>query len=78
MQHNCAMLAKWWLRFKKEKTSLWVKVIEGKYNIGGNQWLPTLPQNSRASNIWKDMCKVGDDNSIFESMINQGFKVSQG
>lgn len=33
MQQNMTLLAKWWWRFSKDKDSLWVKVIKGKYGL---------------------------------------------
>lgn len=51
LEHNLALLAKWWWRFNKEKEALWVKVVSKKYGLKEDEWLPQLPVRGKPSNI---------------------------
>lgn len=75
MQQNSSLLAKWWCRFNKDKDSLWVKTIRGKYGIGQNCWLPQMPLSRFVSNIWEDICSIGEQNSSIGSIICNGFRI---
>lgn len=74
LEHNSALLAKWWWRFNKEKEALWVKVVLRKYALEDNTWLPKIPNRGKPSKIWKDMCSVGDYYADMGECIIQGFK----
>lgn len=80
MEHNAALLAKWWWRFSREKEALWVRVISKKYSIEENAWLPHIPSRSKPSKIWKDICSVGEVYAVMGECIVQGFnlKVNSG
>lgn len=80
LEHNSALLAKWWWRYSKEKEALWVKVISRKYNLGDEVWLPTVPNRGKASVVWQDLCSVGDIGADMGECIIQGFrfKVNSG
>ena len=51
---NTAMLLKWWWRFGTDRTSLWRRVICGKYNC----WYPSNWSRFKPSGIWKDIVVV--------------------
>lgn len=75
---NLALLAKWWWRFSNDKDSLWVKVIRGKYNLPPDCWFPRLPASGQISNIWSDICSIGNVSSPIGPIIQEGFKVQVG
>ncbi|XP_058185619.1 uncharacterized protein LOC131302843 [Rhododendron vialii] len=75
LDHYLSLLAKWWWRFYKEKGSLWHKVISMKYGLDNSEWLLQLPMPTRASNVWKDICSVGDISSEFGKYLHDGFKI---
>lgn len=74
LEHNSALLAKWWWRFNKEKEALWVKVVTRKYELDEDSWLPKVPARGKVSNIWKDLCSVGNTYADMGACIIQGFK----
>ncbi|KAI8531863.1 hypothetical protein RHMOL_Rhmol11G0168900 [Rhododendron molle] len=65
----------WWWRFGNDKNSLWVKVIRGKYNLDRRSWLPYTHGSGSISNVWKDICSVGNLDSALGFSIREGFKV---
>lgn len=73
LEHNVALLAKWWWRFNKEKEALWVKVVSKKYGLKEDEWLPQLPVRGKPSNIWKDICLVGSVAADMGECIIRGF-----
>ncbi|XP_058216715.1 uncharacterized protein LOC131327580 [Rhododendron vialii] len=52
-----------------------VKVVRGKYNLDRRSWLPYTPLSGSISNIWKDICSVGENDSVLGFSIREGFKV---
>ncbi|XP_058185636.1 uncharacterized protein LOC131302861 [Rhododendron vialii] len=72
---NLSLLAKWWWRFNSEPDSLWVKVIRGKYNLDHNCWLPRMPTTGKATNLWRDICNIGEVSSCIGSIIQEGFRI---
>nr|GEZ47199.1 hypothetical protein [Tanacetum cinerariifolium] len=56
---NCALLSKWWWRFRVENEALWVKVIKSVYGAGGG----LLEENIsfRGNSVWGNIMKVGRD-----------------
>lgn len=75
MQHNLALLAKWWWRFGKDKEALWVKVIRGKYGLDGNSWLPHAHGSGSSSRIWSDICSLDNPSSHLGYSIRDTFRV---
>ncbi|KAI8543503.1 hypothetical protein RHMOL_Rhmol08G0223300 [Rhododendron molle] len=75
MQQNLALLSRWWWRFNKDKNSLWVKVIRGKYYVSLEAWLPYLPRAGHVTNIWRDICSLGDPHSSFGSILIEGLRI---
>ncbi|XP_058181191.1 uncharacterized protein LOC131299625 [Rhododendron vialii] len=75
LQQNIALLAKWWWRFGKDKESLWVKVIRGKYGLDANCWLPYVHGSGPTSRIWADICSLENPSSHLGYSIREGFKV---
>lgn len=75
MEHNQALLAKWWWRFNKEKQNLWVLVVSGKYGLSEKCPLPRLKPNQKASVIWKDICEVGNQACSLNEVIQGGFRI---
>lgn len=75
IHQNLALLAKWCWRFSSDKNSLWVKVIRGKYNLDRRSWLPYTQGSGSISNVWRDICSVGDNDSALGLFIREGFKV---
>ncbi|XP_058203040.1 uncharacterized protein LOC131317509 [Rhododendron vialii] len=51
------------------------KVVRGKYNLDRRSWLPYTPLSGSVSNIWKDICSVGENDSVLGFSIREGFKV---
>lgn len=76
--HNLSLIAKWWRRFSKEKNSLWVKVIRGKYNLDQGCWFPHLPASGQVTNIWKGICSITNTSSCISALIQEGFRVKIG
>lgn len=74
-QQNLALLAKWWWRFHEDKDSLWVKVIKGKYRMDHGTWLPQLPESGQVTNIWRDICCIGNISSCIGPLIQEGFRI---
>lgn len=74
MEHNSALLAKWWWRYNKDRDSLWVKTIISKYGAL-DTWKPLLPNHGSISNIWKDICHIGNPETIIGQIISHGFKI---
>lgn len=75
LQQNLALLAKWWWRFGKDKESLWVKVIKGKYGLDANCWLPYAQGSGSTSRIWEDICSLEYPSSHLGYTIREGFRV---
>lgn len=75
LQQILALLAKWWWRFYEDKDSLWVRVIKRKYKIGTNYWVPPSVVAGAVSTTWRDICVVGDPNSMFGSLLQHGFTI---
>lgn len=76
--HNLSLIDKWWWRFSKERDSLWVKVIRGKYNLDQGCWFPHLPASSQVTNIWKGICSITNTSSCISALIQEGFRVKIG
>ncbi|XP_058189531.1 uncharacterized protein LOC131307140 [Rhododendron vialii] len=75
LQQNMALLAKWWWRFSKDKESLWVRVTRAKYNLDQHYWLPYIPSSGSVSNVWRDICSVGDSDSCLGRVVQEVFRV---
>lgn len=74
LEHNTALLAKWWWRYNKDSDTLWVKIIKSKYG-DLDTWKPILPDHGKISNIWKDICNIGNLETTIGEIISQGFKI---
>lgn len=75
LEHNQALLAKWWWRFTKEKDALWNKVITNKYGLSCECANPELPNSRKVSAVWNDICSIGKATSALSEVINQGFRL---
>lgn len=80
LEDNSALLAKWWCRFCKENEALWIKVVSRRYGLGDEVWFPKVPTRGKASNIWKDICSLGNICADMGECLIQGFsfKVNSG
>lgn len=52
-----------------------MKVIKSKYNLEQGAWLPRLPSSGRASNIWRDICCLGEVSSGIGTILQEGFRL---
>lgn len=59
----------------KIKDALWVKVVSRKYDLGEDEWLPKNPNGGQPSNIWKDICSVGNSSNGMGDLQAQGFNI---
>lgn len=66
VQHNSAMLAKWWWRYSTERDALLVKVSFKENTISGT--------TTGYHNYHNFQC-LDDNNSVFGELIQEGFKI---
>lgn len=71
LEHNEALLAKWWWRFSREKDALWVKVVSRKYDLGEEVWLPQVPNRgkgfkclARTYAMWETLVQIWENVSF--------------
>ena len=55
---NDCLLLKWWWRYGFEVGSLWKRVLQEKYCIAGDLWLPRFINSPRLSKVWKDILSI--------------------
>ncbi|GFZ06765.1 hypothetical protein Acr_18g0009350 [Actinidia rufa] len=55
---NESLLLKWWWRFGMDKSSLWRKVLNAKYNMDGRDWIPKMELNRKLSTVWRDIMQI--------------------
>lgn len=67
LEHNLALLTKWWWRFNNEKSVA--------YNLNDRCWLPQVPTRGKSSIVWKDLCSIANEGSGMGDCILKGLKV---
>lgn len=54
---------------------MWAKAVSKKYGLGEEDWIPKVPSRGNVSNIWRDICSVGDPNLEMGEILTQGLTI---
>ena len=57
---NRALLRKWMLRFNREETHLWRRVIVAKYGLGWGGWISKKPKGTHGCSLKKGILSGWD------------------
>ena len=75
---NESLLLKWWWRFGMDKSSLWRKVLNAKYNMDGRDWIPKMELNRKVSTVWRDIMQIHTRQPLLFDIFMENAKLRVG
>ena len=61
-----------------DKSSLWRKVLNAKYNMDGRDWIPKMELNRKVSTVWRDIMQIHTRQPLLFDIFMENAKLRVG